>query len=136
MITISFFTVIAMADTGSKTTQIKYVSESKRITAEINKLMSELADDDILSGYIIVKRDGVILTSQGWGFSNRGKNTFNSSTTEFGLQSISKPLTAIAILSLVQENKLLLNDTLDKWYPQFENADKISIRHLLTVLTS
>lgn len=38
---------------------------------------------------------------------------------------------ATAILQLVDEGKLSKSDTLSKWYPDFPNADKITVDDLL-----
>jgi D-alanyl-D-alanine carboxypeptidase len=49
----------------------------------------------------------------------------------FRIASITKTFTATAILQLVEEGKLSKTDKLSKWYPDFPNAHKITIEHLL-----
>jgi D-alanyl-D-alanine carboxypeptidase len=49
----------------------------------------------------------------------------------FRIASITKTFTATAILQLVEEGKLSKTDKLSKWYPDFPNAEKITIEHLL-----
>jgi D-alanyl-D-alanine carboxypeptidase len=49
----------------------------------------------------------------------------------FRIGSITKTFTATAILQLVEEGKLSKSDKLSKWYPNFPNAEKITIEHLL-----
>jgi CubicO group peptidase (beta-lactamase class C family) len=54
-------------------------------------------------------------------------------TTNFRLASITKQFTAAAILLLVEEGKLKLDDSIRKWLPSLpEVADPITIRELLT----
>ena len=56
-----------------------------------------------------------------------------SNTTKFPLASISKLFTAIAILQLVDENALSLNDSVCKFFPNLPPSwEKIKIRHLIT----
>ncbi|MEM9543042.1 MAG: serine hydrolase domain-containing protein [Cyanobacteria bacterium P01_E01_bin.42] len=45
--------------------------------------------------------------------------------------SVGKTLTATAIVQLVEEGKLSLNDPLSQWLPDFPNASSITIDHLL-----
>jgi D-alanyl-D-alanine carboxypeptidase len=49
----------------------------------------------------------------------------------FRIGSITKTFTATAVSQLVEEGKLSKNDKLSKWYPDFPNAEKITIEHLL-----
>ena len=46
--------------------------------------------------------------------------------------SVTKTFIAVAILQLVEEDRLNLNDKLARWFPQFPNADRIHVRDLLT----
>ncbi|MEM6428664.1 MAG: serine hydrolase domain-containing protein [Deinococcota bacterium] len=47
--------------------------------------------------------------------------------------SITKSFIAAAALQLVDEGLLSLDDTLDRWYPDFPNAAQITVAHLLTM---
>jgi D-alanyl-D-alanine carboxypeptidase len=49
----------------------------------------------------------------------------------FRIASITKTFTATAILQLVDEGRLKTSDTLSEWYPDFPNAEKITIDNLL-----
>jgi CubicO group peptidase (beta-lactamase class C family) len=49
----------------------------------------------------------------------------------FRIASITKPFAATAILILVDQQKLRKTDTISKWYPDFPNADIITIDDLL-----
>lgn len=51
----------------------------------------------------------------------------------FRIGSITKTFVATAILQLVDEGKLSKSDRLAKWYPDFPNADKITVDHLLSM---
>jgi D-alanyl-D-alanine carboxypeptidase len=45
--------------------------------------------------------------------------------------SVTKTFTAVIILQLVEEGKLSLDDSLARWFPDFPNADEITIREML-----
>lgn len=49
----------------------------------------------------------------------------------FEIGSITKSFTAVTILKLVEEEKLKLEDTIDKWFPDFDKGDKITVKMLL-----
>jgi D-alanyl-D-alanine carboxypeptidase len=49
----------------------------------------------------------------------------------FRVGSITKTFVATAVLQLVEEGKLSKSDKLSEWYPDFPNADKITIEDLL-----
>ncbi len=52
--------------------------------------------------------------------------------TKFRIGSVTKQFTAAAILKLAEDGKLKITDPLDKYYPDFKNAKRITLEHLLT----
>lgn len=57
--------------------------------------------------------------------------TLESQDTVFDMASVSKTFTAIAVLQLKEKNMLSLDDTLDKYFPEYEAGKKITINNLL-----
>ena len=51
--------------------------------------------------------------------------------TRYWVGSITKMFTAAMIFHLVEEGKLKLTDTLDKFFPQISNAKKITVAHII-----
>lgn len=49
----------------------------------------------------------------------------------FRIASITKTFVATAVLQLVDEGKLSKSDTLSRWYPDFPNAERITVDDLL-----
>ena len=47
--------------------------------------------------------------------------------------SVTKSFVAAATLQLVEGGELSLDDTLDQWYPDFPNANQITIRQMLNM---
>jgi len=45
--------------------------------------------------------------------------------------SVSKLMTAIVIMNLVDRNHINLDDTVSRWFPELPGSDSISVRHLL-----
>ena len=54
-----------------------------------------------------------------------------SMNTVFDIASCSKVFTAVCILQLAEKGKLDINDTLDKYFPEYETGKKITIYNLL-----
>lgn len=54
-----------------------------------------------------------------------------SPDTLFRVASITKTFVAAAALRLMDNQKLKLSDTLDRWYPDYPDADRITVRMLL-----
>jgi D-alanyl-D-alanine carboxypeptidase len=46
--------------------------------------------------------------------------------------SVTKTFTAVIVLKLVEEGRLNLDDFIAKWFPDFPNAEQISVRQLLS----
>lgn len=80
-------------------------------------------------------KNGSILYSKGYGSRKTGSNLPVSGRTVFHTASISKLFTAMAIMHLVKENKLDLNDKLVEMLPDLHFRDarvkKITIEQLL-----
>ena len=85
---------------------------------KMNKLTQELNSN---YGIIISKNNKIIYE----------KYVGNDKNTRFRIFSCSKPINALAIFLLAQQNKLKLTDTLDNFCINIPYNDKISINHLL-----
>jgi CubicO group peptidase (beta-lactamase class C family) len=82
---------------------------------------------------IAVVRGGEILKASGYGLSNLELRVPVRLQTVFPAGSITKQFTATAIMMLVEEGKLALDDHLTTFFPDAPPAWKpITVRHLLT----
>ncbi len=83
----------------------------------------------------ILRNDSIIYTK---GLGVKSIKTGDSITTKsiFHMASVSKPFTATAIIQLLEQGKLDLNDKLIEYIPYFKMADAryrdITIKHILT----
>ena len=84
-------------------------------------------------GSLTVTKDGNIFYSRAIGYSqiNSTEKKPASEATRYRIGSITKMFTAAMIFQLVEENKLKLSDTLDKFFPQIPNAQKITLAQML-----
>jgi CubicO group peptidase (beta-lactamase class C family) len=73
--------------------------------------------DTRFNGGILVAKDGAVIYEKYQGYADLREKDTLSDTTSFHIASTGKTFTAMAILRLVQENRLSLNDTIDKYFP-------------------
>jgi D-alanyl-D-alanine carboxypeptidase len=69
------------------------------------------------SGAILLTRGDTVLLREAYGFADREQDVANTVDTRFRTASISKMFTAAAVLRLVQDGKLSLDDRIDKIVP-------------------
>jgi CubicO group peptidase (beta-lactamase class C family) len=85
------------------------------------------------SGELLVARNGRVLLQRGYGFADESTGRSNDDRTVFYLASLSKQYTAAAVLKLVADGKVALDDPLSKLLPGVpEDKRAITLRQLLT----
>lgn len=105
------------------------------ITAPLDSLVNTLFPSDNEPGCVLaVMRGDSIVYEKCIGVADLDSMKAITGNTVFNLSSSSKLFTSIAMLKLIDEGKLSLDDTLDKFFPEFpaEIFNKITIRHLMT----
>ena len=84
-------------------------------------------------GSVLIAERGEILYAKGFGFADREHERPNTPDTGFHLASVSRVVTAIAVMLLVQDGKLSVDDSLADFFPDWPRGDEITIHHLLTL---
>jgi D-alanyl-D-alanine carboxypeptidase len=102
-------------------------------TAKLDLLFDRLLEKNKGMGGLTVARDGKVIYSRSFGYSeitDTNKRPLNADT-KYRIASITKLYTAVMIFQLVEEGRLTLADTLDKFFPEIPNASRITIAHIL-----
>ena len=101
--------------------------------AKLDQFFDRLAEKNKAMGSLVIAKDGKVLYTRAIGYSqiNGTEKKPMTAANRFRIGSITKMFTAAMILQLVEEGKLKLTDTLDKFYPQVPNAKKITIVQIL-----
>lgn len=82
---------------------------------------------------VAVLRDGVTLLRRAYGLASVESHIAATPATNYRLASMTKQFTSAAILLLVEEGRLSIDDPARRWLPTLPDAsDGITIRHLLT----
>ncbi|WP_233215103.1 serine hydrolase domain-containing protein [Rhodopirellula bahusiensis] len=84
------------------------------------------------SGIVVAEKDGTILANQSFGYADSKSKTPIDSKTLFEIGSVTKPVTALAIIILERQGKLSLDDSIADHLPNVsEDCRSITIQHLL-----
>jgi CubicO group peptidase (beta-lactamase class C family) len=95
--------------------------------ARIDSLLDgAVADSSITGAVALVLRDGKVLYQRAVGFADRESNRRMTPDAIFRIASQTKALTSIAIMSLVEQGKLSLNDRVSRYLPTFAKSTVLS----------
>lgn len=85
------------------------------------------------SGYVALVRDGRVVFGKGYGRADRDKAAAPTEDTLFRIGSLTKQLTAAAILTLVEQGKIDVADPVAKYVSEAPASWRgVTIHHLLT----
>jgi len=97
------------------------------------KSIKNLLTESDFQGYAIVTKNGNDLVRQGFGLANQSKDLPQNQELAYRIGSVSKTLTAAAIVGLKRDGLITgFDQTLDEFDPEFPNGDQITIGHLLS----
>ena len=101
--------------------------------AKLDQFFDRLAEKNKAMGSLTIAKNGKVLYTRAIGYSqiNGTEKKPLTAANRFRIGSITKMFTAAMILQLAEEGKLKLTDTLDKYFPQIPNANKITMAHIL-----
>jgi CubicO group peptidase (beta-lactamase class C family) len=115
------------------------VSDTTRLPFRMDALdalddaIDGLAADGSFSGVVRVDRDGEVAFANAYGLAHRGFDVPNTADTRFGIASGTKGLTALTVMSLVEDGTLELSTTarslLGGDLPLID--DRVTVEHLL-----
>src|SRR5215831_16152332 len=137
--------------TSCKASQINLLPMTARFRATVVALLvgscAEIAKADKIDEYVsarmqqlhipglslAVVRAGRATKAQGYGIANLELSAHATRETVYEIGSNTKQFTAAAIMMLVEEGKIRLDDSITKYFPETPQAWRdITIRHLLS----
>jgi D-alanyl-D-alanine carboxypeptidase len=101
--------------------------------AEIDLAIQGLVNDGTTAGISVAIQSGndPIITKTYGIVDTLGRRPVRADDS-FRIASVTKPITAAAVLKLVQMNKLSLDDPISRFFPQYPNGARITIHQLLS----
>ncbi len=107
-------------------------AQDAALMARADSLFSRFAGPQSPGCAVDVRRGSELLLSRGYGQAELEQGAAITPNTIFEAGSVSKQVTAAAILLLAERGKLSLDDTLQRWFPEIPKyADAITLRHLM-----
>ena len=89
-------------------------------------MRSFIQQNEIPGGALAVAKDGQLIYARGFGYANQMKKEPVNPESLFRIASISKPLTAVATLQLIEQGKLKLDDSVFTLLPHKAHLPKES----------
>src|SRR5690606_16819389 len=107
--------------------------DDQQLAAHFDKILSEQFRTDEPGAAVLVAKGGKIIYKKAFGMANLELNVPMQVDNVFWIASIGKQFTAVAILQLMEQGKLNLQDEITKFIPDYPTqGNKITIEHLLT----
>ena len=97
----------------------------ERLTRIDNTLQSWVTDKKMNGIAAFIAKDGKIVYQKAFGFNDVEKKSPYRTDAIFRIASQTKAITSVAIMMLVEEGKVLLNDPVSKFIPEFKNPKVI-----------
>ena len=85
-------------------------------------IKNEIATDKIPGALMMIERHGKLGYSASFGVRDPGTKAPMTDDTLFRIYSMSKPITSVAAMMLVEEGKLMLDEPVAKYIPAFANV--------------
>ncbi len=105
------------------------MSETERVET-IDNWFSQLQKEDKFNGVVFMSKSGKVLLSKGYGFTNYKKDKKLTNQSSLRLASVSKQFMAAAILILVENARLDLDENISSYLSDFPYKN-VTVRHLL-----
>ncbi|WP_068776805.1 serine hydrolase [Paenibacillus sp. FJAT-26967] len=83
------------------------------------------------NGAVLVSQEGRLVYKEAFGIANREWNIPNTCATRFRIGSVTKSITALAMLMLAGNKRINLSDPVGKFLPAFSTARGATLTHLL-----
>ena len=99
--------------------------------SKMDRLFALIEQNNRGMGSISIYESGEEVYQNAIGYVSIADEIKATKNTKYRIGSITKMYTASMIMLLIEEDKLSLDTKLDKFYPEIENAGKITIKHML-----
>ena len=102
------------------------------VASQIDDILKNQQDPQAAGVSILLRKDGVIVDSNSKGMADAAHGAQITAGTVFQLASVAKPITAVAVMQLVEAGRLSLDDSVLRWLPGLPASwAAITVRHLL-----
>jgi CubicO group peptidase (beta-lactamase class C family) len=103
-----------------------------RLAAQVDAYLAPLVATGNFAGVALIARGDQVLLNKGYGLASIEHDLAHTPQSRFQIASVSKPITATAVLKLVEAGRLELDAPISKVLPDYPRGGEITIRQLLT----
>ncbi|HLK28803.1 MAG TPA: serine hydrolase domain-containing protein [Puia sp.] len=113
---------------------VSQFSFSQAVNKRIDSLLNSIYKSNEPGIAIAIQENGKVIFENGYGLANLETKEKNSPASNFNIGSLTKQFTAFGILKLASAELISLDDSIIKFFPQFNKkvGSIITIRQLLT----
>lgn len=103
---------------------------SEELAKRVDAFVAPLLAEDQLPGRLVVRLGSGAAITRDWGRADRELAVPVDPGIVFNVASVTKTMTSIALLGLVADEKLAMDDAIDAWLPDFPRAGDITVEML------
>src|SRR5688572_22818032 len=105
-------------DVGMSTERLKRIGEA---------VERQIAAGNVAGAVTLVARRGKIAHFEAQGVMDVDTKKAMAKDNLFRLASMSKPITGVAVMMLIEEGKIRLTDPVSRFIPEFANVNKVAV---------
>ena len=106
--------------------------ESEVLASRLDQVLDEHVAKGVVGASLALIRPGEEPLTLAAGCADRASGAPLTPAHLFRTASTKKTWTAVAVLALVREGRVHLDQTIEEWFPQLPRAGEIRVRHLLS----
>src|SRR6185437_3927477 len=127
----SVLTILAIA--GAVGAPRARPQDADHLPVQVDSIAAAVLDaTGVPSASVAVVRHGALAYAHAYGLAKLDPRTPSDTTMRYAIGSISKQFTAAAILLLVQDHKVSLDDPVSKFVPGLARGNDVTIREILS----
>ena len=111
---------------------LQSVSSQEYNFGKLNQYFDSLEENNKFMGSVAVSKGDSLIFTRTIGYLDFEINKKINSRSKFRIGSISKTFTSVLILKAEEDGKLNLDDTIESYFPDIPNSNKITVDNLLS----
>ena len=106
-----------------------FAQEINRV--RLDSLLNRIDDNERSMGSLSLSIDGREVYTRAFGYADVENKKRADQNTKYRIGSVSKIFTSVIIIQLIEEGRISLGTTIGRFFPDLQNADRITTEHLL-----
>ena len=115
---------------AAQTTQAQ-TTQPETVSPDVKSKLDKKLSDEKYSGIVQISKGGAVIYRYVRGDDDNGKALTVDASMPVG--SVSKQFCAAAVMLLCDQKKLSVDNTLDKYFPEYKNGKKLTVKNLLNM---